>query len=809
MQLQGTETTWYLMGDLGASAAQATVGGDSVADHAEVLPPDTLVLTPAQRPGTALDVAQADDWQVKAGRAYRLRVPVHPNLPRAHGEIYLQWLDANQVVIGQVAGPFVFLEHGWAERSLWAVAPDDAVRARFLLRFLTDRPEATGCLEVRRARLEPSLLLEARSSDPVALYDADQGGIGYTVMVRGASPSLEGVAVAACVRGYDRAEEPAFEARVWVPLRDGVGRVSLEIPPQSPGYYALQLGSAPTDGLVASEAEASFGCLGPLEIEPSADSAIALDAGMSWPFEPGRTSVDGTFDEERLRQKCEACYRLGLRSLRDRLNWDEVNPEPGVFRWGKYAIAAKAQAQAGLDVYQVFHNTAGWATVPTVDGAERHNLPPADPRDLYRMTRQLARDLAAEVSFFELWNEPDIQFFSGYVWDYAGIVKAGYLGIKDERPEMGVLWGSRCQRTEFWAKVLANGCGAYWDIFNQHSYGEPEDLWELHRQDRELMASAGVQRPIWMTEMGRRAVPDADGSYVAGEREQVSYLLRAYGCGLVSGLDRFYYFYLQEFLEAGARLWGLMRADLSPKPAFVALGALIRQLGAAVPLGYLRQDRTYCLAFQRLAGRGDGDAVGLAWSLDGTPLTVMCRDGAYLVNGVGTRIRDLPPGETTLLLDEQPVFIRGLRPDDLALRAASPRPRYAPDSAPPTDALHLWLQAVSRPHQPYPDSQDVARHKLALETSEGVLETVDWRIHNWTASTVEVALELDVPAGWEIEAWDGDTLVVAPGESGVARLTARVADLGDDVEVSVGARLLEDGALRDQARVYYRKRRQR
>ena len=633
------------------------------------------------------------------------------------------------------------------------------------------------------------------------------------IEVQGAPASLERIELAVRVKSYQEAEAPVHEAHVEVALRDGVGRVPLEIPPQSPGYYVLVLGCAATEELAASETEASFGCLGPLEMEPGADSAIALDAGMSWPFEPGGTSVDRVFDEERLRTKCEACYRLGLRSLRDRLNWHEVNPEPNLFDWGKYAVAAEAQAEAGLDVYQVFHNTAGWATVPTVDGAERHNLPPADPRDLYRMTRQLAHDLAPEASFFELWNEPDIQFFSGYVWDYAAIVKAGYLGIKDEWPEMGVLWGSRCQRTEFWTKALANGCGAYWDIFNQHSYGEPEDLWELHRQDRELMASVGVQRPIWMTEMGRRAVPDADASYVAGEREQVSYLLRAYGCGLMSGLDRFYYFYLQEFLEAGARLWGLMRGDLSPKPAFVALGALIRQLGAAVPLGYFRQDRTYCLAFQRVADddAADGcavDAVGLAWSLDGTPLTVTCGPGAYVVSAVGTRMRDLPPGETTLVCDEQPVFIRGLRPDALALRPPSPRPRYAPDLTPPAETLHVWLQAVSRPDQPYPESQDVARHKLALETGPGDLETVAWRVHNWSSRRVDVELELDLPAGWEVELWDGEALAVAPGETSVARLAARVAELDDGVEVSVGARLLENGALRDEARVYYRKRSQ-
>jgi len=685
---------------------------------------------------------------------------------------------------------------------LWALAPEGAVRARFLLRFSTDHRDASGSVRVGRARLLPSLLLVAEPDDPVALYDQGQP-VSYRLRVRGAPTTLAAVDLA--VRVCDYEGQAIHEGPVTVPLRGGFGSISWELPAQPAGYYRLEL-TAEGEGLAPASAQASFGCLEPLGHDPSRDyargtDAVGIDAGMSWPFEPGRTSVDKVFDEERLRKKCEACSRLGVRSLRDRLNWNEVNPEPGRFDWGVYAIAADAQARAGLDVFQVFHNTAAWATVPSQDGRPRTNLPPADPRDLYRMTRQLARDLGEQVSFFELWNEADIQFFGGYVWDYAAVTKAGYLGIKDERPEMGVLWGSRCQRTEFWAKALENGCAPYWDVFNQHSYGEPEDLWELHRQDRELMAGWGVQRPIWMTEMGRRAVPDAQGSYLAGERDQVSYLLRAYGCCLMSGLERFYYFYLQEYLEAGVHLWGLMRADLSPYPSLMALAALIRQLGAVEPVGYWQRDRTYCLVFDR----SDGEAVGLAWSLDaGTPLTVTCGTGAYLANAVGTRVRDLPAGETTLRLTAQPVFVRGLLADALPLRPPAPRPRYAADPTPPREALHLWLQAVARPGQPYPAYDEVARQKLALETAPGSLEPLALRVHNWTDREARVELALELPAGWEAEGWQGGALVVPAGETATVELTVRVGPLDAGSEAGVGAELLEDGALRDQVRVYYR-----
>ena len=138
--------------------------------------------------------------------------------------------------------------------------------------------------------------------------------------------------------------------------------------------------------------------------------------------------------------------------------------------------------------------------------------------------------------------------------------------------------------------------------------------------------------------------------------------------------------------------------------AQLALGALIRQLGAARPLGYWQRDRTHCLLFDR----GDGQTVGLAWPLDaGTPLAGDCNAGAYLVNAVGTRVRDLPAGQTTLRLTSQPVFVRGLRADALVTRPPSPRPCYAPDPTTPQEALHLWLQAVARPGEPYPPYAEV------------------------------------------------------------------------------------------------------
>ena len=787
MHLQGDQTTWWIMGDAAA-----------LSGHVALEDSETLAVTVAESPDSSLDITETNPIPVIAGRAYLLKVPVKPALDMAYGLIWLQWLDAAGTVIDQDAGPYVFMKHDWSEEPLWARAPENAVSARPLVRFETSREGAKGSLRLRAAELVPSLYVEAAPSRVDALYEQGQAA-AYHVGVTGYGDDAAPITLKLCVKDYEGTTIHEVERSLVAGA--GAAEVDIALPASlDAGYYLVEI-EAGADGLASARIERSFGVMGALDFEPQADHPISLDAGMSWPTTREGSRVEESMDQRRLRTKCEACYRMGLRSLRDRLSWGQVNPAPGEFDWGKYAVAADAQSEAGLTVYTVFHDVPEWAAMEACGGKTRGNLPPSDPRDSYAFAKQLAEDLGDRVRFFELWNEPDVQFFGGYVWDYASVIKAAYLGAKAGDPTLGVLWGSRCVRSEFWRKALENGCGPYWDIFNQHSYNAPETQWEFHEQDREMMASVGPLRPIWMTEMGRRCEPSPDGSYKGGEREQVSYLLRAHACGFASGIERFHYFYLQEFLEYGISLWGLMREDLSPRPAFMALGTLIRQLGQARPVGYLPQDQAVCVVFER----SEDDYVGLAWALDGSPMTLPTRKGAYLVNPVGARGRDLVAGETRLILSDQPVFVRGIAPERMALRPVPPHPHYEVKDEPVPEAMRLWIRAIARPGVPYPSAKEMLAHKLAARTNEGDVETVEFQVYNWTEQDREVRLDIALPAGWQLAEQSACTLGVLSGESATVRVSAVVGDLLPDEEYALSARLWVAGQPGDAACVYYRK----
>jgi len=826
MEISGKETTWLVQGQDTELELASLAVGDSPTGQ------DTLSLKVSL--SGPLEALEQRTWPVTAGRAYKLSALVKTALDRAYGQLRITWLNAEGKPVGLIGSPYAFCAHDYAPVQLWGTAPEEAVTAQasLLLRAvgMMGRSGASGSIWVSPATFEPSLLLQAKPAAPGAIFITTKPA-EYGITLSGAPEDLETAELAYRLVDYDRVV--VHEGSVHPKLREGKATLSLSLPALPYGYYELTL-TASAPQLAGTVNVYSLGSISTLDFEPPDDYAISLDAGMSWPCEGGESNQGVTDEADRLAIQTAACYRLGLRSLRDRLSWGQVNPEPGVFDWGKYRRAAEAQQAAGIDVYQVFHDSPGWSLGPNETDHEDHSYPPRDLRAMYEFGQRLAQDLGKLVHYFELWNEPDGGFFSGHVWDLAALTKAGALGIRDADPNIGLLSASRCTGPEFWRKWLANGAGAYVDIFNQHSYGKPEDQFALHAHDRELLAQVGLQLPIWMTEMGMRGSPSPDGTYTLAEHIQVSYLLRSYACGLASGIDRFHFFYLQEFLEYGMHLWGVQRADLSPKPAFIALSALIRQAGLARVVGYLQNDDSYCIVFERKPGEYTGLAwsninslvqtgwaatlpvlqPGQDWSQADGYFDLPLATGAYLVDALGRKIRNLEGDNLHLKLSLEPVFIRGLDITRMELLPPAPNPHFVPVTAGFDRARHIFLQAVTRPEQPRLAHAEAQRQKNALDCADSQSEELALIVHNYSDRAAQVSVTLWLPQGWSLDKLEPavdcqssgiPVPLLAPAQGTVeirAHYTANQLRAGE--ECTVTAQLFVDGAPQDHTAVYYR-----
>ncbi len=699
---------------------------------------------------------------VQAGRAYLFAAPVRPTLGHADARLELAFRGSEGKELRVFSSRWIFWHHDWAAYDVAGEAPEGSADVLLRLSVRGADSQSSGQVLMGLPSFGPSAGLAVSLAARGHILRPDEAAQARMVV----SGVPDDTRLAASWRVLDFAGDPVPGAEGKADLRPGEN--ALTLPPLGPGYYRLQV-EATTPGLLARRVETSLGVIAELPQQPPADSPICLDAGISWSYPPDS-------QPERADLACYLCEFAGIRQLRDRLSWGEVEREQGKLDWRRYALAAETQQRHGITVYQIFHDCPGWAHPEVEGGKADGHYAPRDPIYAYRMVNRLVRDLCDKVRYFEVWNEPNIGFFRGHPWDYAAVLKAAYLGAKEADPRFGVLIGSAAGTPGgFFEGAYDNGAGDYFDIYNQHSYGSPEALFQFLADVREQLGRHGLgAKPMWITEMGLRGYPDARGDFAPIERDQASYLVRAYACALANGVAKFHYFYLKEYFEGSSSLWGILRDDLTPKPAFVALADLIRQLGEAQCLGWKRVgEKGYLVAFRR----APDEVVAVAWDPDSSELAVPARGPVLDVVGREIEPAGRPAG-AAVTLGALPVFLRGIAPagvEALGLEPPVPAPQYAADADPDLAAKRVFLQAETSPDRPQPPPAEMDRQKLAVPVMPGDTQMVRAWVNNYTDGPVRVDVRCEADEGLRVEGETTASVEAGPWSRGYHdfSLTAR------------------------------------
>jgi len=248
----------------------------------------------------------------------------------------------------------------------------------------------------------------------------------------------------------------------------------------------------------------------------------------------------------------------------------------------------------GMDVLATLLWTPGWA-----NGERDQTTPPARARDYAWIARWVARHFRGRVAAWEVWNEPnDRSFWRGNARRYVRLLRAAYPAIKAGDPGAAVVFGGVVHNDGRWlAAAYAAGAKGSFDVMATHPYqgvgdAAPEtaddgnDWWLMTHVPavHELMARHGDGRkPIWFTEFGWSVHENAPGTAPwrrgVTPEVQAAYLVRA--IALVR--SRYPYveraFWYKDAARAGEddvqAGYGLLRADLGPRPAYWALKALL------------------------------------------------------------------------------------------------------------------------------------------------------------------------------------------------------------------------------------------
>lgn len=286
------------------------------------------------------------------------------------------------------------------------------------------------------------------------------------------------------------------------------------------------------------------------------------------------------------------------------------------YNWKTYDRVVNQERKDRLHVLGLLDYSNTW-------GFQNHGvMPHADigrlSRDFSAYAYAVARHFRGRIHDWQIWNEPNLPAF----WrprpnaaDYARLLRRAYRAVKraDARNTV-VMAGISGMDLPFVRRVSSDG--ARFDVLSVHPYREfPE-----HQLIQEVSRLRGLHHPVWFSEIGW---PAGAGclTICTDEAAQAAYLVRFYALAAAAGVGRVFWYDLRDDPHTPGSPeahFGLLRRDLSAKPAFVAYAYLSRLLRGA---RFIRVDALNRRGLYALRFRHQGLPIEIVWNTSDVPVT--------------------------------------------------------------------------------------------------------------------------------------------------------------------------------------------
>jgi hypothetical protein len=289
----------------------------------------------------------------------------------------------------------------------------------------------------------------------------------------------------------------------------------------------------------------------------------------------------------------------GVSWVRIDVGWTTIQPTRGRFdmRWGvpfvdKVLNMARAR---GLKVLVMFWQTPRWAS-----GSSDVRKLPRNAADYATAIKFAAHRWRNQVQAWQIWNEPNAKEFLSppSASGYTRLLKAAYPAVKAGNRNAKVVFGGTMYiDTNFIAKAYAAGAKGKFDVMAVHAYqgnsSKGPEASDRFARERMVYTTALIKlmkrkgdghKKIWYTEFGWSTHGNSRGTPVwergVSERTQAAYLIRT-----LKFLKKRYpqvtnvFWYNSHDRASGtksARNQGLMRRNLTPKPALTALRCYLK-----------------------------------------------------------------------------------------------------------------------------------------------------------------------------------------------------------------------------------------
>src|SRR5438270_4809705 len=335
---------------------------------------------------------------------------------------------------------------------------------------------------------------------------------------------------------------------------------------------------------------------------------IALTFGGATPAVADRwytaTPVLGIVDAGR---EPAAARQAGATWDRALFLWQLIQPNgPSDWALDSYLDQARLRStlSAGMPVVGVVQGTPGWAAGDFHDGASGVptglDYPVDDPRNTFgQFMLHLARTYKGRITTWIVWNEPDfLPGESGTWWTWSGntadfyrLLKTAYRAIKQVDPSATVVFPATTYfadavhgRELFLGRVLQDASkdreaaanGYFFDAVGVNLYCSLDAIYRVYGVYASILAQYQLHKPLWLTETNCPVYNDATTPEPASGRittdEQAAFLIEAIALARAAGYQRIgWYTMLDHDASSGiVDRWGLLRADATPRPAYLA-----------------------------------------------------------------------------------------------------------------------------------------------------------------------------------------------------------------------------------------------
>lgn len=279
-----------------------------------------------------------------------------------------------------------------------------------------------------------------------------------------------------------------------------------------------------------------------MSVTPTPAQAAVIAPADGYGFAQGAAWVTGSPADTN--RELDAVARTGASWVRVPMDWSQIEPTRGQFNWGVVDNLVSSAHARNLRILGLIGYTPVWARV---EGAQLlfPTSPPQRPSDFAAFVTGAVKRYGDRVSSWEIWNEPNLPLFFGFVDNkggrYAEILKAVYPAIKSVQPNSTVVAAglSRLPGSDsppnFLKQLYDAGAGGFFDAAAAHPYvfpgglaADPEKGWSDVARMHEVMAAHGDGgKKIWMTELGAPTGNSPDSVSPEEQAKQITDVLAA------------------------------------------------------------------------------------------------------------------------------------------------------------------------------------------------------------------------------------------------------------------------------------------